>query len=136
MIICVWPLCLTYDVDFFHSSDDMAIIHAKLATNQPGSKDQFSEFPVPRIPLPGELHSLHNHQDLISKLLDKVVLSSSVGVSPQDSLTTIQAQPQRQPRPSRTKKAPKSQVVQHLTLLGVTVSVTLFQSSRWDNEIN
>lgn len=91
-------------------SDDMAIIHAKLATNQPGSKDQFSEFPVPRIPLPGELHSLHNHQDLISKLLDKVVLSSSVGVSPQDSLTTIQAQPQRQPRPSRTKKAPKSQI--------------------------
>lgn len=90
----------------------MAIIHAKLATNQPGNKDQFSgvDLPMPRIPLPGELHSLRNHQDAISKLLDKVVLSSSIGVSPQDSLTTMQAQPQRQPRPSRTKKTPKSQV--------------------------
>lgn len=93
-------------------SVDMAIIHAKLATNQPGNKDQFSgvDLPMPRIPLPGELHSLHNHQDAISKLLDKVVLSSSIGVSPQDSLTTMQAQPQRQPRPSRTKKTPKSQI--------------------------
>lgn len=101
-------------LDFFViSSDDMAIIHAKLATNQAGGKDQFSsvDFPMPRIPLPGELHSLHDHQDMISKLLDKVVLSSSVGVSPRDSLTTIQAQPQRQPRPSRTKKTPKSQVL-------------------------
>lgn len=96
----------------FLFSVDMAIIHAKLATNQPGSKDQFSavDFSAPRIPLPGELQSLRNHQDALSKLLDKVVLSSSIGVSPQDSLTTMQAQPQRQQRPSRSKKAPKSQV--------------------------
>ncbi|XP_068693133.1 ubiquitin-associated protein 2-like isoform X1 [Montipora foliosa] len=91
-------------------SVDMAIIHAKLATNQPGSKDQYSELPMPRIPLPGELHSLHNTQESISKLLDKVVLSSSIGVPPQDSSTTMQAQPQRQPRPSRTKKTHKSQI--------------------------
>lgn len=95
-------------------SDDMAIIHAIPCghTNQAGGKDQFPsvDLPMPRIPLPGERQSLHDHQDWISKLMDKVVLSSSVGVSPKDSLTTIQAQPQRQPRPSRTKKTPKSQI--------------------------
>ena len=93
----------------------MAIIHAIPCghTNQAGGKDQFSsvDLPMPRIPLPGERQSLRDHQDWISKLMDKVVLSSSVGVSPKDSLTTIQAQPQRQPRPSRTKKTPKSQVL-------------------------
>ena len=91
----------------------MAIIHAKLATNQPGSKDKFSgvDFLMPRIPLPGEFHSLRDHEDTISKLFDKVVMSSSIGASPQDSLTTMQAQPQRQLRPSRPKKAPKSQVL-------------------------
>lgn len=92
-------------------SVDMAIIHAKLATNQPGTKDQFSELPIPRIPLPGELNSSRSHQDTISKLLDKVVFSSSMGAPPQDSLTTIQAQPQRQQqRPSRAKKTHKSQI--------------------------
>lgn len=65
---------------------------------------------MPRIPLPGELHNIQDHQDTISKLLDKVKLSASVGVSPQNSLTTIQAQPQRQPHTSRTKKSQKSQV--------------------------
>lgn len=90
----------------------MAIIHSKLATNQPTGKDQFSavDFSMPRIPLPGEFHNLHNSRDTISKLLDKVVLSSSVGVVPQSSSTTIQAQPQRQPRTSRPKKSQKSQV--------------------------
>lgn len=90
----------------------MAIIHSKLASSQPSSKDQYSavEFSMPRIPLPGELHSINNHQDPISKLFDKVNLSSSIGVPPQSSLTTVQAQPQRQPRTSRTKKAQKSQV--------------------------
>lgn len=90
----------------------MAIIHSKLASSQPSSKDQYSavEFSMPRIPLPGELHGLHNHQDSLSKLFDKVNLSSSIGVSPQNSLTTVQAQPQRQPRTSRTKKSQKSQV--------------------------
>ena len=88
----------------------MAIIHSKLATNQPTGKDQFSavDFSMPRIPLPGEFRNLHN--DTISKLLDKVVLSSSVGVAPQSSSTTIQAQPQRQPRTNRPKKSQKSQV--------------------------
>ena len=97
---------------FLYFSVDMAIIHSKLASNQPTSKDQYSavEFSMPRIPLPGELHNIHNHQDSISKLLDKVKQSASVGVSAQNSLTTIQAQPQRQPRPSRTKKSQKSQV--------------------------
>lgn len=65
---------------------------------------------MPRIPLPGELHNIQDHQDTISKLLDKVKLSVSVGVSPQNSLTTIQAQPQRQSRTSRTKRSQKSQV--------------------------
>ena len=89
----------------------MAIIHSKLASNQPTSKDQYSavEYSMPRIPLPGELHNIHD-QDPISKLLDKVKLSASVGVSAQNSLTTIQAQPQRQPRTSRTKRSQKSQV--------------------------
>ena len=90
----------------------MAIIHSKLATNQPTGKDQFSavDFSMPRIPLPGEFRNLHNSRDTISKLLDKVVLSSSVGVVPQSSSTTNQAQPQRQPRTSRPKKSQKSQV--------------------------
>lgn len=90
----------------------MAIIHSKLASNQPTSKDQYSavEFSLPRIPLPGELHNIPNHQDSISKLFDKVKQTASMGVSPQNSLTTIQAQPQRQPRTSRTKKSQKSQV--------------------------
>ncbi|XP_020615174.1 ubiquitin-associated protein 2-like isoform X1 [Orbicella faveolata] len=97
---------------FTPESVDMAIIHSKLASNQPASKDQYSavEFSMPRIPLPGELHNIHDHQDSISKLLDKVKLSASVGVSPQNSLTTIQAQPQRQPRTSRTKRSQKSQI--------------------------
>ena len=56
---------------------------------------------MPRIPLPGELHNIQDHQDTISKLLDKVKLSVSVGVSPQ---------PQRQSRTSRTKRSQKSQV--------------------------
>lgn len=99
-------------VCFLYFSVDKAVIHSKLASSQPTSKDQYSavEFSMPRIPLPGELHNIHNHQDSISKLLDKVKLSSSVGVSPQNSLTTNQAQPQRQPRTSRTKKSQKSQV--------------------------
>jgi len=90
----------------------MAVIHSKLASNTATSKDQYSavEFSMPRIPLPGELHNIHNRQDPISKLFDKVKQSASMGVSPQNSLTTIQAQPQRQPRTSRTKKSQKSQV--------------------------
>ena len=39
--------------------------------------------------------NIQDHQDTISKLLDKVKLSASVGVSPQNSLSTIQAQPQK-----------------------------------------
>lgn len=93
-------------------SVDMAIIHSKLASNQPTSKEQFSavDFSLPRIPLPGELQNLRNNHDSITKLLDKVVMSSSVGMAPQNSSTTIQAQPQRQPRTSRPKKSQKSQV--------------------------
>lgn len=90
----------------------MAIIHSKLASNQPSSKDQYSavEFSMPRIPLPGELQNIHNHQDSLSKLFEKASLASSIGVSSQSSSTTVQAQPQRQPRTSRTKKSQKSQV--------------------------
>lgn len=97
---------------FTPESVDMAIIHSKLATNQPTGKDQFPavDFSMPRIPLPGELQNLHNSQDPLSKLLDKVVMSSSVGVVPQNSSTTIQAQPQRQLRQSRPKKSQKSQI--------------------------
>lgn len=110
-LVTVLCLIFLFNCLFLHLSVDMAIIHAKLATNQPGTKDQFSELPIPRIPLPGELNSSRNHQDTISKLLDKVVFSSSMGAPPQDSLTTIQAQPQRQQqRPSRAKKTHKSQV--------------------------
>ncbi|KAL9985955.1 hypothetical protein ACROYT_G000006 [Oculina patagonica] len=74
---------------FTPESVDMAIIHSKLASSQPTSKDQYSavEFSMPRIPLPGELHGIRNHQDSL-----------------------IQAQPQRQPRTSRTKKSQKSQI--------------------------
>lgn len=97
---------------FKPESVDMAIIHSKLASNQPTSKEQFSavDFSLPRIPLPGELQNLCNNHDSITKLLDKVVMSSSVGMAPQNSSTTIQAQPQRQPRTSRPKKSQKSQI--------------------------
>ena len=88
----------------------MAVIHSKLAQNQSMSKDQFPKvgFQIPYIPLPGELHGTANHKDSLSKLLNKVGLTT-VGLSDQSSIA-VQSQSQRQTRPPRAKKSQKSQV--------------------------